>query len=387
MPRRHALVLTLLLAGLARPASAADPAPAARWYAVQLHAHSRYSDGWHPIGDLVLWAKEGGLDAIAITDHNTRAHLADPVYRQDNGITLIPAYEWTETMAGPHTKAAHDNPKERCHISVWGVKPDTPILSGLLTRDQMVAASAGLGVTLGANHPFEPRFPWPDDNFHGVSTMEVWQWQYGYDEVKPGVVPADFRTPHNGLLQASFLLRNGRALAEWQHVLRTGQHLTPVAVADFHLGGPIQQVTSPCTLIWSRSRSVDDLLAGLRAGHVCLAEAPHAPRVELWANSDGDGAFVVPAGDTVPVGAHLQVRVTGGRGRILTVYDARGTVLRQQVPTDPYQPELAAARPGFYWARLDRQQDYNSLVSMTGALYVSESVAVPALSPSVATGR
>lgn len=243
---RRFLLTMLLLAptpALAIP-NPAMPAPEGRWYAVQRHAHSRYSDGVHPLGDLVRWAREGGLDAIAITDHNTNRHLADPVYKQDQGITLIPAYEWTE-LEGPN-----------------------------------------------------------------------------------------------------------------------GQHLTPVAVCDFHVGTPVQAVVSPCTLVWARSRKVEDLLGGLKAGHVTLVEEPHGPRVELWGEHDA-----LP-GDTVPKGSKLQLRVTGAQGETVTLYDAGGTALTRQVPSDPYVETLPAARPGFYYARLDRQRPYNPLLSMTGAIFV-----------------
>jgi hypothetical protein len=339
----------------------AVPGPEGRWYAVQLHAHSRYSDGIHPIGDLVRWAKEGGLDAIAVTDHNTNRHLADPVYQGDQGITLIPAYEWTE-LEGPNGKHLDLDGPERCHMSVWGIKPDTPILSGLLKRDEMLAKAAGQGVLIGANHPYEPRFPWPDENFKGVSTLEVWQWQYGLDEAAGTPLPANVHTPHHAPLD--FLYRNARAKALWTRLLKGGQHITPVAVCDFHIGTPVQAVVSPCTLVWAKSRAVPDLLAGLKAGHVTLVEEPHGPRVELWGEHDA-----MP-GDDVSKGSMLKLRVSGGQGQAVTVFDVDGVVRTEQVPADPFVLAFPAAKAGFYYARLDRQRPFNPILSMTGAVYV-----------------
>ncbi|MDB5101561.1 MAG: hypothetical protein JWM80_5982 [Cyanobacteria bacterium RYN_339] len=360
---RHLLLALLVLAPL--PALAipnpAVPGPEGRWFAVQLHAHSRYSDGIHPIADLVKWAREGGLDAIAVTDHNTNAHLADPVFQADQGVTVIPAYEWTE-LEGPNGKHLNLDGPERCHMSVWGIKPATPILSGLLKRDAMLALAAGQDVVIGANHPFEPRFPWPDENFTGVNTVEVWQWQYGLDEAAGAPLPANIHAPHHAPVE--FLYRNTRAQALWTRQLKAGHRLTPVAVCDFHVGAGVQAVVSPCTLVWAKSRSVPDLLNGLKAGHVTLVEEPHGPRVELWGPHDA-----MP-GDEVPKGAKLQLRVTGAQGQAVTVFDADGVASTIEVPMDPYVQEVPAVKAGFYYARLDRKRAYNPILSMTGAIFV-----------------
>jgi hypothetical protein len=247
-------------------------------------------------------------------------------------------------------------------MSVWGIKPDTEILSGLLERDQMLAKAAGQGVVLGANHPFEPRFPWPDEDFKGVTTVEVWQWQYGFDETPGSTLPANVHAPRHAPVE--FLYRNARAQAQWTRLLKAGKHLTPVAVCDFHVGTPIQAVVSPCTLVWARSRKVEDLLAGLKAGHVTLVEEPHGPRVELWGEHDA-----MP-GDTVPKGSRLQLRVTGAQGESVTLYDADGAALTRQVPSDPYVEAVPASKAGFYYARLDRQRPYNPILAMTGAIFV-----------------
>jgi hypothetical protein len=222
---------------------------------------------------------------------------------------------------------------------------------------------------VGANHPYEPRFPWPDEDYHGISALEVWQWQYGLDE-RPGTpLPPDARRPRHAPVE--FLYRNSRAMDQWHRLLATGKRVTPVAVCDFHVGGPAQQVTSPCTLVWSKGRGVDELLAGIKAGRVTLVEEPKGARVELWGDRDGDGRFEALPGDEVPADARLQVRVTGGQGQWLSVRDINGVVVGHDVPTDPYVEELVASRPGYYVARLDRHRALNPILSMTGALFVT----------------
>ena len=41
-----------------------------------LHCHTRVSDGSTGIDDVVLYAKRGGLDFVAITDHDTMAGVS-----------------------------------------------------------------------------------------------------------------------------------------------------------------------------------------------------------------------------------------------------------------------------------------------------------------------
>ena len=66
-----------------------------------LHLHTRFSDGTEPPQRVVELAREAGLSAIAITDHdNTEAFaIAAPVAKQ-LGIELIPGIEMSASIAG-----------------------------------------------------------------------------------------------------------------------------------------------------------------------------------------------------------------------------------------------------------------------------------------------
>ena len=59
-----------------------------------LHCHSKLSDGSTGLDDIVFYAKRAGLDALAITDHDTmsgvpRAEILGRRY----GLTVIPGVE------------------------------------------------------------------------------------------------------------------------------------------------------------------------------------------------------------------------------------------------------------------------------------------------------
>lgn len=90
-----------------------------------LHCHSKLSDGSTALDDIVFYAKRAGLDALAITDHdtlagNSRAHILGERY----GITIIPGVEMS--TSDPKTG-------RRVHILCYFPhKPDR--LAGMLNR-------------------------------------------------------------------------------------------------------------------------------------------------------------------------------------------------------------------------------------------------------------
>jgi hypothetical protein len=64
---------------------------------VDLHAHTRFSDGFLSPFDLVLQARRRGLDALAITDHNILfpAQLGRWFSRRTGGPTILVGEEVT----------------------------------------------------------------------------------------------------------------------------------------------------------------------------------------------------------------------------------------------------------------------------------------------------
>lgn len=357
---RLSLTLAALLA-IAAPAFAA-PEPTGKWYATQFHAHSRYSDGIHSVADIVRWAKEAGLDAVALTDHQTDKHVADPGWQaaKARGIVMIPAYEWTR---GWHNTW---DGGERPHMSVWGLKPgETPVATTTLTRDEATAYFKKQGLTVGANHPYEPRFPWPDEDFSGVQAMEVWQWRYGRETTMEP--PANAAIPRNSLVD--FQYRNAWAIALWRRALMKGQRIAPLATADFHIVGA-QQLESPCTLVYSKEATSDGILAGVRAGHVMLVRDPKGPKVMIEADADHDGIYEAMAGDQVDDAAPMRIRATGAQGLTLSLWRADGEVAQFPIRGTDWTRTFLV-KPGAYFARVDRTDtDWDRLQAMTGALYV-----------------
>ena len=64
-----------------------------RWLVGELHSHSEHSDGGVTVLDAIHRARAGGLDFLAITDHNTISQ--NTIRPDDPGILVIPAMELT----------------------------------------------------------------------------------------------------------------------------------------------------------------------------------------------------------------------------------------------------------------------------------------------------
>ena len=68
---------------------------------VDLHTHSDASDGSFTPAHLVHLAKEAGLCAIALTDHDTTAGIADAVDAgKELGVEVIPGIEVSGNYEG-----------------------------------------------------------------------------------------------------------------------------------------------------------------------------------------------------------------------------------------------------------------------------------------------
>lgn len=65
-----------------------------------LHTHTTASDGLHSPADIVQFAKAAGLAAVAITDHDTVAGVAEAILVGERiGVTVVPGVE-VSTVAG-----------------------------------------------------------------------------------------------------------------------------------------------------------------------------------------------------------------------------------------------------------------------------------------------
>lgn len=132
---------------------------------IDLHAHSSVSDGTEPPADLVRAAAAAGLDAVALTDHDTTAGWADAAdAARELPLTLVPGLELStrigyrsvhvlgylvdpdDAALSAETDRIRDGRLSRAHRMVDRIGEDHPIT----WRD--VLAQASPGATIGRPH-------------------------------------------------------------------------------------------------------------------------------------------------------------------------------------------------------------------------------------------
>jgi len=91
---------------------------------VDLHTHSIYSDGTNSPAELVAMAEERGLRALALTDHDTVAGIAELLAAgEDSTVETIPGIELS-AECGSGTM----------HILGYFIDPSSPVLAEMLTK-------------------------------------------------------------------------------------------------------------------------------------------------------------------------------------------------------------------------------------------------------------
>ena len=109
LPARYRLEVTLRTEPTLPPQTARQPyvpppplSKEARWYAGDLHVHSRESGDAQPsLDEIATFARGRGLDFVFVSDHNTASHLGllPDAQSRHPGLLLLPSVEFT-TYAG-----------------------------------------------------------------------------------------------------------------------------------------------------------------------------------------------------------------------------------------------------------------------------------------------
>jgi hypothetical protein len=312
--------VAVLLIAFAALAGAA-PALAARgeWLAGDLHVHTTYShDSYggpgddntgpdeaytlgHTVTDDFAIAATRGLDYLAITDHNDIRSQSDPGFGAF-GVLSIHAYE--NSLHG--------------HAQMLGATrlyDDGDQSTGAVSAlERALHADGGV---FQANHPMDPKWEYGYDV--PVDTVEVWNLPWYYQPPFPAASD------------------NDGALGYWEGWLDRGYKVGATGGSDNHwvsttaAQGPGQ----PTTWVFARDRSEGAILKGLRAGHTFVSHEPPAyggAQAFLEADGDGDGRYEAIAGDTVPPGSAMRVRVEGAAGAQLRIVTDGGVEAFAPVP-------------------------------------------------------
>lgn len=281
---------------------APQPVPAGRqgrWLLFSNHNHSTYWDGKKPLTVMQQEAYLQGLDAFALTDHNTMRGALSPEFQAPPGhLTMVKGMEWN---------AFRERGEEVVgHASLLGLRGNENITTGL-SLDAMLREATRRNATIVINHPFTLNNVWkqsePDARVHGIEVWNGW-----WARVKP-------------------VINNDKALAWWDKSLRAGRRLTALSGTDNH-GQWYDDISRNVNIVFAETRDEAGILGGIRAGRVTITKSPTSGRIYLEADANGDGQYESMMGDTVPRGANgvlnIRVHVLGGQGKKVVLYTAAG---------------------------------------------------------------
>lgn len=281
MRKLNIMLGAMLLASTAHAQGVSAPVEPGVWMKGDLHLHSRHSKDTtnNSVGKIIHFAEDEGFDFLGITDHDNHvdgdtAHhtWADPEWRSDR-IVLLYAAEWTT---------------ERGHVNVFSSHPyDQKLLRSMSdARDvKLIPLRKGLGVHMSANHPTNKDHY--GFSFDMVDSIEVWN--------------------------SSNWAKNPPALLVWDDMLKSGRMIAARGGSDSHHGwpdkpedrGPLSgermanYVGTPTTWVYAARRDRQGVVDALTHGHGSISANPRDPRVEFYADLDGDGKIDAMMGDNL----------------------------------------------------------------------------------------
>lgn len=251
------------------------------WYAGDLHCHSTFSDGDSPVATVISRAEEQGLDFFVISDHDTDMrgvpkHWKDEAYRSDR-MVLLYGVEWTS---------------KRGHGNVISTEP--------FAYEKLWEANRGLDGAAAAAAAREQNALFSIN--HPVCGCCSWEYEF---ETSQGAYLADTLEVWNGPF--NFPNENRETVYElWDGMLSRGLRVNVVGGSDNHrltgLESRFNPHGSPTTWVFAGERTADAIVSAIRAGHVSLTYQRWGDRLELLADTDGDGRFDAMMGDEIPPG-------------------------------------------------------------------------------------
>ena len=268
-----------------------------RWYAGDLHVHSRQSgDATATLDEISTLARSRGLDFVAVTDHNTISHHALLAAAQPglDDFLFVRGVEVTTYRGHGMALAAPAYVDHR--VGLEGVSATTII-------DDVV----GQGGVFTVNHPkldlgeacIGCAWDHDDTPWDEVSAMEIITGPY----------------------EVTGALFTPQVIEMWDALEDQGFAIGAIGGSDDHRAGmgtgqTESEIGSPTTMVLADELSEEAIVGAIGAGRtVVKLRGPDDPMIDL----EIDGARV---GDTVTgIGrAHVLARVTGGDGATLEIW-------------------------------------------------------------------
>lgn len=210
---------------------------------INLHMHTRYSDGAGTHADIAQAACRAGLDAVIVTDHNVRAEGMEGYYEFDGRRILL--------LIG---EEVHDQAREpqKNHLLVFGA--ERQLATYATDPQQLISTASEAGGLTFLAHPYDPEAP----VFHEPDlSWEAWEVQ-GYTGIELWNAMTEFKSKLTNRARAAYYAFNFERLAhsplpqtlkKWDSLLAQGRPVVAVGGSDAHqmLGrmGPLTRVLFP----------------------------------------------------------------------------------------------------------------------------------------------
>lgn len=263
------------------------------WWACDFHSHTLHSDGGLSVAELAGRAAGVGLDALAVTDHNTvSAHAELPGAASAYGLTLIPGQEMTT---------------DRGHANAFG---NLPFIDFRQHPDTWISTVAKHGGLISVNHPVAGDCSWQWDVRSRPQLVEAMHSSWSY-------FPSD------------------TSIWSWLAAWGTAG-LVVLGGSDFHFPDAGIEVGTPVTWVAAADSSMKSILEAVVAGRTTASMGSPLGGAVLLVDDgelvavDADGAVYadwegrqrIVDGDRVRLGSPATEglhRLVGTDGKILAM--------------------------------------------------------------------
>jgi hypothetical protein len=210
---------------------------------VNLHMHTRYSDGHGTHADIARAALQAGLDVVIVTDHNVWVNGPEDFYREgDKRVLLMVGEEIHDTTRDP----------QKNHMLVIGAGRElAPFAQNPKRLLDAVSQAGGVAflahpVELSAPAIHEPDISWVDWSVQGYTGIELWNEM------------SEFKSYLKTKLHAIYYTYNPKRVArgpvegtldKWNDLLAEGRRVVAIGGTDAHAFpvrlGPLHRVLYP----------------------------------------------------------------------------------------------------------------------------------------------
>lgn len=210
---------------------------------VNLHMHTRYSDGSGTHREIAKAAIKAGVDAVIVTDHNILVQDFEGYYKDKNKKVLV--------LIGEEVHDQARDPQKN-HLLVFGARRELATYADDPQRlIDKVRESGGICFLAHPDDPAAPAFKdtdisWEDWSVHNYNGIELWN---ALSELKT-LVPSRL----HGVFYAFFpkLVAHQpipATMAKWDELLATGNRVVAIGGSDAHAlrlhMGPLSRVIYP----------------------------------------------------------------------------------------------------------------------------------------------